>query len=71
MTPSLPIVVNGENYDLAGQSIQELLAALGIDGARSGAAVAVNDRVVRRVDWPSTKLAAGDRVEIIAAMQGG
>ena len=34
-------------------------------------AVAVNGEVVRRRDWDQTPLADGDRVEVVAAIQGG
>ncbi|WP_016906967.1 sulfur carrier protein ThiS [Streptomyces xiaopingdaonensis] len=39
--------------------------------APSGVAVAVNEDVVPRSQWPSTRLGEGDRVEILTAVQGG
>ena len=36
-----------------------------------GCAVAVNDAVVPRSDWTARTLAAGDRVEVLTAVQGG
>lgn len=36
-----------------------------------GVAVAVNEAVVTRAEWPGTTLAEGDRVEILTAVQGG
>lgn len=36
-----------------------------------GVAAAVNDRVVPRSAWATTELCAGDRVEIVTAVQGG
>lgn len=36
-----------------------------------GFAIAVNGAVVRQRDWAETRLAEGDRVEIVRAMQGG
>lgn len=36
-----------------------------------GIAVAVNQLVVPRNDWPSTPLQSGDKIEIITAVQGG
>lgn len=36
-----------------------------------GVAAAVNDRVVPRSAWATTELHAGDRVEIVTAVQGG
>ncbi|HEV2310652.1 MAG TPA: sulfur carrier protein ThiS [Acidimicrobiia bacterium] len=36
-----------------------------------GVAVALNEDVVPRGDWPRTRLRAGDRVEVLRAAQGG
>jgi sulfur carrier protein len=36
-----------------------------------GVAVAVNEAVVTRTEWPCTALAQGDRIEILTAVQGG
>ena len=64
--------VNGEPRDLdAPVTLDALLALLGRDPAQPGVAVAVGDRVVRRAEWPSTRVGEGDRVEIITAAQGG
>ena len=46
-------------------------AATGADPARAGIAVAVNDRVVPRAAWATTRLAPGDRVEVLHAIAGG
>ena len=64
--------VNGEPRDLdAPVTLDALIALLGRDPAQPGVAVAVGDRVVRRAEWPSTRVGEGDRVEIITAAQGG
>lgn len=70
------IVVNGEEHDLAGLSgIADLVAlyapGCAADGAPRGVAVAINDHVVPRGRWTDTALTAGDRVEIVTAVQGG
>ena len=73
MISPIDITVNGEAATLAeDHALTTLLIAQGIapDAAR-GVAVAINDRVIRRQLWPSTDLAAGDRVEIVTARQGG
>jgi sulfur carrier protein len=36
-----------------------------------GVAVAVNQIVIPRNDWASTRLRTGDKIEIITAVQGG
>jgi sulfur carrier protein len=71
MTSTVHIVLNGEPRELAVGSVRDLLETLGVDAARPGVAVALNDRVVRRALWESTRIVDGDRVEVITAMQGG
>jgi len=66
------IVVNGEPHEVPGDvTIVALLTHLGRDPEMPGVAVAVNETVVRRIEWPETKVNEGDRVEIITASQGG
>ncbi|MGA9113014.1 MAG: sulfur carrier protein ThiS [Candidatus Dormiibacterota bacterium] len=64
------LTVNGSPRDVtAGTTVTELVDALG-RGPR-GIAVSVNREVVSRSRWPATSLRDGDRVEILAATQGG
>jgi sulfur carrier protein len=64
------ITVNGEPRELAETtSLGELVDAEVPD--RRGVAVAVDGDVVTRRSWDDTPLAAGARVEIVAAVQGG
>ncbi|ACZ30488.1 thiamine biosynthesis protein ThiS [Xylanimonas cellulosilytica DSM 15894] len=71
-----PAHVNGEpRPDVHGSPLDALVVALVpdcvVDGAPRGVAVAVNDAVVPRGAWTSTVVAAGDRVEVVTAVQGG
>jgi sulfur carrier protein len=64
------VTVNGSPRDLTpGTTVTDLVDALG-SGPR-GIAVSVNREVVSRSRWPATALRDGDRVEILAAAQGG
>ena len=64
------VIVNGEARDLAeGTTVAALVTALG--RSPKGMAVAINEEVVPRSTWPDTSLAAGDRVEVLTASQGG
>lgn len=66
------IVVNGEERPLPGDgAIPALLAAFDVDPDERGVALAINGEVVPRQDWSSTSLTAGDRVELVRAVQGG
>lgn len=62
--------INGEERDLPdGTTVAALLEELG--APRSGIAVAKNERVVRRAEYASERIAEGDRLEIIKAVAGG
>jgi thiamine biosynthesis protein ThiS len=62
--------VNGElRSAVPGCTVDELLASLGLDDRRI--AVAINRGVVPRSTFDSTRLAPGDRVEILEAVGGG
>ena len=65
------ITVNGEARDYGGETLGEVVAAVGVDPARKGVAVAVNGAVAPRASWATTRLAAGDAVEIVQAKAGG
>jgi sulfur carrier protein len=64
------IVLNGERMPLEQATLAELVEQRASAGRR-GIAVALNDAVVPRRAWPTTRLKAGDRVEIVKVMVGG
>ena len=63
------IEVNGEPRDLEAASLDEALEALGL--AEAVVATALNGAFVPQGLRGATRLAQGDRIEIIAPMQGG
>ena len=66
------IVLNGESRDIDdGLTISGLLVEIGIDPTQKGSAVAVNGEIALRQEWETSVLQAGDRVDIIRAVQGG
>ncbi|MBJ7520518.1 MAG: sulfur carrier protein ThiS [Solirubrobacteraceae bacterium] len=66
------ISVNGEPRELpAPATVAALLDALGVEPRRRGIAVAVGAEVVPRAAWEAHELRAGDRVEVLTAIQGG
>lgn len=70
MTDRLNVTVNGAPRDVApGCTLDRLVGEL--TSAASGVAAAVNETVVPRGRWPELRLADGDRVEILTAVQGG
>ena len=63
--------INNLPHEVAeNQPLNDLLAARGIIEPR-GLAVAVNDAVVPRAEWPTHALQPHDRITIIRATQGG
>jgi sulfur carrier protein len=62
------ILVNGEPQPHA-EHLQALLTRMGL--AEAAVATAVNGRFVAVAERAATPLAAGDRVEVLAPMQGG
>lgn len=64
------VTLNGERRELAGATtVGALLAELGYES--DFVAVAVNETIVRRSNWPSSAVADGDRIEIVTPRQGG
>ncbi|WGX95631.1 sulfur carrier protein ThiS [Nocardioides sp. L-11A] len=66
----MTITCNGEPV-AAAATVAELLAHRLGDPRPHGVAVAVNEEVVPRGDWPERRLADGDVVEVVTAVQGG
>jgi sulfur carrier protein len=66
----MKIVVNGTEHEVAdGLSVDGLLTHLGVK--REYTAVAVNREVTPRSAYATTRLAEGDKIEIVRPMGGG
>ena len=61
--------VNGEPVETAAGTLAELVAAQGFAGMK--VATAVNGAFVPARERETTRLAEGDRIEIVSARQGG
>lgn len=66
----MEIVINGTAHLVADDMSLERAVSL-ISSAATGIAAAVNGEVVRRASWSTTRLRAGDEVEVLTAVQGG
>jgi sulfur carrier protein len=64
------IMINGQSRPVADEISLARAVSL-VTTAAAGVAAAVNGEVVRRAAWESTRLAAGDEVEVVTAVQGG
>ncbi|MFN8160330.1 MAG: sulfur carrier protein ThiS [Solirubrobacterales bacterium] len=66
------IELNGEPRDLpAGATLADAVEAAGAAAGGRGVAVALDGEVVPRSDWAGQPLREGQRVEVLAAIQGG
>jgi sulfur carrier protein len=66
----MPITLNGRPHELSGTpTIDELIERLSVKANQ--VAVAVNGEVIRRPDWPATRVHDGDVVEVVRAVGGG
>lgn len=63
------IFLNDEVRDTDAGTLAAALEAMGFGGRKI--ATAVNGRFVAATARPGTKLADGDRIEVVAPMQGG
>ncbi len=68
----MKIEVNGSIVSLAaGSTVRSAIEASGAATGDRGVAVAIDGEVVPRSEWETTTLAEGQKVEVLAAIQGG
>ncbi len=65
----MEIILNGTSTHTQATTLAELLAEQ--DVVTSGIAVAVDGKVIRRLEWDRTPLHDGTSVMVIRATQGG
>src|SRR5579884_1320375 len=69
-TNTIQVVLNGEPKAVPeGLNVAGLLKYLAIDGAR--VAVELNRSIVRRQDWPATRILEGAQLEVVWFVGGG
>ncbi|MBF6619387.1 MAG: sulfur carrier protein ThiS [Patulibacter sp.] len=65
------LIVNGEPRQVVGRTVVDLLTEMQTAADARGVAVAIDGEVVVRSEWPRRILRAGERVEVLTAIQGG
>lgn len=66
----MQVQVNGESREISQEaSLEELLLSLSIP--RERVAIELNQKVIRRAEWPVSILREGDRIEIVHFVGGG
>lgn len=64
------IEVNGESREVPQQvSLEELLQCLSLP--RDRVAIELNQKVIRKTEWPVAVLQEGDKIEIVHFVGGG
>ena len=70
MNNGFSILVNGENRETpAGTTVLSLLDQLGLNAGR--VAIEYNLQILPKTKWNETKVAPGDRLEIVQFVGGG
>jgi thiamine biosynthesis protein ThiS len=70
MSTAITITVNGETREAkAGTTIIDLLQELGLNAGR--VAIERNLEILPRPNWQETRIASGDRYEIVQFVGGG
>jgi sulfur carrier protein len=68
----MQVQLNGESLLLPhSQTLAVFLKEHSIEQQTAGIAVAINCQIIFRSDWVSTKIKAGDQIEIVHAVSGG
>lgn len=65
----MTLIINGEDREIAAGTLAALVETLGLQEAKI--ATALNGTFVSKAARPKHALREGDRVEIVAPMQGG
>ena len=65
----MDIFCNGDRVSLDVERLAEALESLGFGDRR--VVVAVNETFVAKEEWPSYRVRAGDRLDILSAIEGG
>jgi thiamine biosynthesis protein ThiS len=70
VSEAIQIQVNGERKELrAGINVRELLEQLGLNPGR--VAIECNLEILPKAKWEETRIASGDRFEIVQFVGGG
>jgi len=65
----MKIIINSKETETASQNLSELATELSLPA--KGVAVAINNQLITRAEWPSTPLKENDNVVVVKAACGG
>ncbi|MBR0502947.1 MAG: sulfur carrier protein ThiS [Paludibacteraceae bacterium] len=65
----MKIIINSKETETASQNLSELATELNLPA--KGVAVAINNQMITRAEWPSTSLKENDNIVVVKAACGG
>lgn len=65
----MKIIINSKETETTSQNLSELATELNLPA--KGVAVAINNQLITRAEWPSTSLKENDNVVVVKAACGG
>lgn len=65
----MKIIINSKETETSSQNLSELATELNLPA--KGVAVAINNQLITRAEWPSTSLKENDNVVVVKAACGG
>ncbi len=65
----MDVICNGDRVSVDAERLPEVLDSLGFADRR--VVVAVNETFVAKEEWPSYRVRAGDRLDVLSAIEGG
>ena len=64
------ITINGKKYSCLSETLLKVLNELEIAKSHN-LAIAVNEKVVQKINWKKYKIKSGDIIEIVEPLKGG
>ena len=65
----MDVIVNGDHVEIEVEELPLVLEKLGYESSK--VVIAVNESFVARDKWTTTRLSAGDRLDVLSRLQGG
>ena len=64
------LIINGNNFFVLSETLSKVLHEINISRSQN-LAVAVNEKVIQKINWKNYKIKSGDIIEIVQPLKGG
>ena len=64
------LIINGNNFFVLSETLSKVLHEINISRSKN-LAVAVNEKVIQKINWKNYKIKSGDIIEIVQPLKGG